>query len=355
MKPGKSAFLKYVLSALVAGVLLYFSFRGVKWADFIEAVRACRPGWLLAAMSAGVASFLVRALRWSQIVRPTDDSVKLRDSFNAVNISYLVNLALPRAGELVRCGYLARHCRRAGYDRLLGTVVLERVWDILMMFGMVVLLAWAMWDRFGSFFVEKMLTPFSGRLNLGLGAIALILAVLGGLVLWGLYALREKWRPAGMVWGFVRGLGQGIVSCFRMDRWWLFLLYSLMIWALYWVMSISVLQSLQGMAETSALEGGLAGAADELAEAMAGLSSLGLMDALFLMLVGSLSSLVPVPGGFGAFHYLVALALSTVYGIPFGVGIIFATLSHESQTLTMILCGTASYIDETVRLRKNAD
>ncbi len=58
MKPDKSAFLKYVLSALVAGVLLYFSFRGVKWADFIEAVRACRPGWLLAAMSAGVASFL---------------------------------------------------------------------------------------------------------------------------------------------------------------------------------------------------------------------------------------------------------------------------------------------------------
>ena len=68
-----------------------------------------------------------------------------------------------------------------------------------------------------------------------------------------------------------------------MDRWWLFLLYSLMIWALYWVMSISVLQSLQGMAETSALEGGLAGASDELAEAMAGLSSLGLMDALYLI------------------------------------------------------------------------
>ena len=89
-----------------------------------------------------------------------------------------------------------------------------------------------------------------------------------------------------------------------------------------------------------------------MAGAIAGLSSLGPMDALFLMLVGSLSSLVPVPGGFGAFQYLVALALSTVYGIPFGVGIIFATLSHESQTLTMIVCGTASYIDETLQGRK---
>ena len=347
MVKDKKALLKYILSALVAGILLYFSFRGVKWADFLEAVRGCRPGWLLAAMSAGVLAFLVRALRWGQIVRPTDDSVKLRDTFNAVNISYLVNLALPRAGELARCGFLARHCRRAGYDKLLGTVVLERLWDVLMMFILVLVLAWTMWDRFGSFFVEKMLNPFSARLNLGLGGIVLILAILCGLMLWGLFALRNRWKPAGLVWGFVKGLGQGIVSCFRMERWWLFLLYSFAIWALYWMMAVSVLYSLQGAAASS--QGGV------MADAIAGLSSLGPMDALFLMLVGSLSSLVPVPGGFGAFHYLVALALSTVYGIPFGVGIVFATLSHESQTLTMILCGTASYIDETVRLRKNAD
>ena len=199
----KKALLKYILSALVAGILLYFSFRGVKWADFLEAVRGCRPGWLLAAMSAGVLAFLVRALRWGQIVRPTDDSVKLRDTFNAVNISYLVNLALPRAGELARCGFLARHCRRAGYDKLLGTVVLERLWDVLMMFILVLVLAWAMWDRFGSFFVEKMLNPFSARLNFGLGGIVLILAILCGLMLWGLFALRNRWKPAGL------GLCQG--------------------------------------------------------------------------------------------------------------------------------------------------
>ena len=240
----KKALLKYILSALVAGILLYFSFRGVKWADFLEAVRGCRLGWLLAAMSAGVLAFLVRALRWGQIVRPTDDSVKLRDTFNAVNIIYLVNLALPRAGELARCGFLARHCRRAGYDKLLGTVVLERLWDVLMMFILVLVLAWAMWDRFGSFFVEKMLNPFSARLNLGLGGIVLILAILCGLLLWGLFALRNRWKPAGLVWGFVKGLGQGIVSCFRMERWWLFLLYSFAIWALYWMMAVSVLLSL---------------------------------------------------------------------------------------------------------------
>lgn len=347
MKIDKSQLLKYALSVLVAGILLYFSFRGLKWSDFIEAVRSCRPGWLLVAMLAGVASFFFRALRWRRIVLPVDGSVKVHDTFNAVNISYLVNLALPRVGELARCGYLARHCRAAGYDRLLGTVVLERLWDILMMFIFVLVLALTMWDRFGTFFVEKMLNPFSARLNLGLGGIALILVIVFGLLLWALYSFREKWKPAAAVWGFMKGLVQGVLSCFRMEKWWLFLLYTLIIWVLYWLMSLSVLYSVQGMdvAGTSAL----AGSADDLAGAVAGLASLGGTDALFLMLVGSLSSLVPVPGGFGAFHYIVALALSTVYGIPFGGGIIFATLSHESQTLTMILCGTASYIAETVR------
>lgn len=347
MKIDKSQLLKYVLSVLVAGILLYFSFRGLKWSDFIEAVRSCRPGWLLVAMLAGVASFFFRALRWRRIVLPVDGSVKVHDTFNAVNISYLVNLALPRVGEFVRCGYLARHCRAAGYDRLLGTVVLERLWDVLMMFIFVLVLALTMWDRFGTFFVEKMLNPFSARLNLGLGGIALILVIVFGLLLWALYSFREKWKPAAAVWGFMKGLVQGVLSCFRMEKWWLFLLYTLIIWVLYWLMSLSVLYSVQGMdvAGTSAL----AGSADDLSGAVAGLASLGGTDALFLMLVGSLSSLVPVPGGFGAFHYIVALALSTVYGIPFGDGIIFATLSHESQTLTMILCGTASYIVETVR------
>ena len=347
MKIDKSQLLKYVLSVLVAGILLYFSFRGLKWSDFIEAVRSCRPGWLLVAMLAGVASFFIRALRWRRIVLPVDGSVKVHDTFNAVNISYLFNLALPRVGELARCGYLARHCRSAGYDKLLGTVVLERLWDVLMMFIFVLVLAWTMWDRFGTFFVEKMLNPFSARLNLGLGGIALILVIVFGLLLWALYSFREKWKPAAAVWGFMKGLVQGVLSCFRMEKWWLFLLYTLIIWVLYWLMSLSVLYSVQGMdvAGTSAL----AGSADDLAGAVAGLASLGGTDALFLMLVGSLSSLVPVPGGFGAFHYIVALALSTVYGIPFGDGIIFATLSHESQTLTMILCGTASYIAETVR------
>ena len=74
---------------------------------------------------------------------------------------------------------------------------------------------------------------------------------------------------------------------------------------------------------------------------------LGWVDALFLMLVGSVAGIVPVPGGFGAFHYMVALALSAVYGIPWETGIVFATLSHESQAVMTVVCGAAAYIDQS--------
>ena len=74
-----------------------------------------------------------------------------------------------------------------------------------------------------------------------------------------------------------------------------------------------------------------------------------LHDALFLMLAGALSSIVPVPGGFGAFHFIVAAAVSYVYGLPFEFGIIFATLSHESQELNQLVWGGISFVIEQFR------
>ena len=70
-------------------------------------------------------------------------------------------------------------------------------------------------------------------------------------------------------------------------------------------------------------------------------------DAFFLMIAGSISSVVPVPGGFGAYHGVVAGALLSIWNIPMGTGMIFATLSHESQAITQALCGLASYIHES--------
>jgi hypothetical protein len=110
-----------------------------------------------------------------------------------------------------------------------------------------------------------------------------------------------------------------------MERKWLFFAYTALIWGLYWLMAASTVWA------APFLEG------------------LDLIDALFLSLVGGLGFAVPVPGGIGAFHFIISLALSAVYGIPMEMGIIYATLSHTSQAITQILFGLASYASESLR------
>jgi hypothetical protein len=134
------------------------------------------------------------------------------------------------------------------------------------------------------------------------------------------------------VGGFFRGIGQGFSSFIKMkDKGW-FLLLTALLWLMYLMMSWFIVKALP-------VDYGLT-----------------IVDALFIMLVGSVAGIVPVPGGFGAFHYLVALALQSLYAIPFDTGIIFATLSHESQAVAMILCGLLSYAHQTLfRRRRKAD
>ena len=166
--------------------------------------------------------------------------------------------------------------------------------------------------------------PIVRTVNFSIWWIILGLLILSAIAIWRIVRAREKNVFFGKICGVFSGLVQGLASFVKMRHKWLFLLYTVLIWAMYWLMSASTMWALPD------------------------LDSLGAADAFFLMIAGSLGWLVPVPGGFGSFHYIVSLALSVIYGIPFGQGIIFATLSHESQAITMAICGGASYLYETL-------
>ncbi len=134
--------LKYVLSAAIAGVLLYFSFREVKWDDFVTGLKDCRWGYVMLSMVAGVLAFWFRGLRWRRLLLPVDPGTSRLTAFNAVNIGYLANFVIPRIGEFVRCGVVSRNSagRKASYEKVLGTVVLERAWDLVSMLLLLVVL-----------------------------------------------------------------------------------------------------------------------------------------------------------------------------------------------------------------------
>ena len=319
--------IKYALSLAVAVLLMYFCFRGVNWEEFVESLAGCRWWWVGASILVGVFSNWFRSERWREILLPVDERTGHLTTFNAVNIGYLANFVFPRIGEFVRCGIVSKDSRdgRASYDRVLGTVVTERSFDMIVMLLILIVFLAFKWTEFGTFFIDRMWVPLSRRLNFSLWWIAFAAILLLAAIIFLIIYYRNRNTFAGKLWGFCRGMWDGVVSCFRMKGGWKFLIYTVLIWAMYFLMSYTSLR------------------------AVPLLDGLTAIDALFLMLAGSLGWVVPVPGGFGAFHYIVALALSTVYNLPFELGIIFATISHESQSLMMAVTGLGSYISEIVR------
>lgn len=338
--------LQYAVSAILAVTLLYFSFRNVHWHDFWLGVKSCRWGFVLLSMAFGVLSFYFRALRWRRLLLPIDPATKIKDTFNAVNISYVVNMVLPRVGEVVRCGYITKHSsadedgyKRATFDKVLGTAIADRIWDAVTLSVLLVLMALLLWGRFGEFLSDDVINPISSNRNLIWIIAGTVIFIAAAFFL--IFKLRDRNRLCAGIWKVIGGVGQGLASSFHLERSWIFLSWNILVWCMYLMTCATVLWALQGM-DTSAMSA-------EMAAAFGKINDLNMVDALFLMAVGAISSLVPVPGGFGAFHYLVSLALTAVYGIPTEIGIIFATISHESQMITQIICGGLSYTFEVTR------
>ena len=339
MKKKLGTFLKYVLSFALAGVLLFFSFRKVNWGDFWDELQEC-DWWLISlSMAAGAVAFWVRGIRWKQILLPLDPGTKVLTTINGVNISNVANMVVPFSGEFVRSGIVTRRSSRDArtgkplvtYDMALGTAALERCWDVLSVIFFLIILLIFRWNDFGTFIIEKIWQPISGRSHgaaWALMCISLLLVLSGG---WAVRRFRDRFKFCGKMYGVIHRLLTGFGSCMRMKKKGLFLIYTTVIWGMYWLQMVFI------------------------TSAMPPVSSLGLVDALFLMLIGSFASVLPVPGGFGAYHYIVSVAMATIYGFPqAGIGIVYATLSHESQSLTMLITGFASYLSETFRKKQSA-
>lgn len=315
--------IKYVVSFLLAGVLVFFAFRGVDWKAFWGGLGETRLFWLGMFVVFSLLALVFREERWRAIINPIDPEAKRLDVWDATNVGNLVNVVLPGAGEFVRCGYITR--RSMTYDKALGTIVCERVCDLV---AVVVLFAIALlsgWSKFGGFFTEQIWTPIAGRLGASpwwyLGGAFLVVALL----IWAIFHWSGNNKVCGKIAGWIKGLGAGFVSIGKMKHKWLFVLYTVLIWTMYVLMSWSGLKALPPLA------------------------GLGISDALFISAVGNVASVIPVPGGIGAFHYLVKATLMSLFGATENMGLVYAVLCHESHAIIIIILGIISYIRFTLR------
>lgn len=318
--------LKYSLTTALAVVLVWFAFRGVDWKAFWEGLQQTRWIWIAFYFVAAVLALVFREERWRCLMRPLDPEIRPLSVWDAINVGNLINVVLPGAGEFVRCGYVSS--KRMGYEKALGTLVSERLSDVVAILLLLILSLVLKQDSFGPFFAENLWGPMSERLGGALVWIVAAVVVVLAAFVWGVFRLRGRVRLFTRIADALKGLGTGVASIVKMERKWLFALNTLGIWAMYVLMMWCTIRALPM------------------------LDSLGMVDALFLSAVGNLASVIPVPGGIGAYHYLVALSLQSLYGVSWDTGILTATLGHEAHAILIILLGVASYIRFSLRKKK---
>lgn len=323
MSSGVKNFLQYFVIIGITALLIYLSLRGLKgvegenkWDYLIDTWAAADKGWLFVMAALSVVSHLIRAERWKMLLSPIGYNPKLTHSFYSLMVGYLVNLVIPRGGEISRCYNLYKLDKIPVVDSF-GTVVIERIIDL---FFLAVLIGISFAFESGKLFA--FIETLAIEVPMGSKLTTLVVIIVAGLILLtiGYWIIKKNKRLndiAAKTWNSFRG---GLVSIFKLKQRSLFIFYSCLIWLLYFAMSYAVLQAFP--------------ATDDLK----------LNAVLSLFAIGAIAMAAPLPGGTGSYHVLVPQGLFFLYGIPLSDAVAFTFIFHGWQTILFIAMGAMSLI-----------
>lgn len=256
----------------------------------------------------GFASHVSRGLRWQYTLAPIGYSPKKLNMIMAVFIGYLLNLTIPRSGEVSRALLITRY-DDVPFDKSFGTIISERIIDLLILSLFITTALIVQFDLIQSFLLEKiplerMIWIFSVGGSLFLGFI------------W--WIIKSKHPFAYRINKLFSGLKEGVLSILKLKNKWSFIGHTIFIWLMYFLMFYVVFFSL---AETSSIQ---------------------ISDVITSFVVGSFA-VAFTNGGFGAYPLFIAEVL-LIFGISFTIGTTLGWVMWIAQFLMILIFGLLSFI-----------
>lgn len=332
MSSNLKAFLQYALVLSITAFLVWFSLRGLqgvegenKWEYIYKTWKSADKGWLMMMAGLLMLSHVIRAQRWIMLMEPTGNKPELRATLLSLMVGYLVNLVIPRGGEVSRC-YNLYKLEKTPVEISFGTVVVERLTDLLCLVILLVIAFSVESEKLFSF-IDTLPIQTSGLPGKFTG---LLLVAIAGVcsVLFFYWLARKNQKLNAFLKKTLGGFKQGLAAVFKLERKFLYVVYSVAIWVLYYFMSYCVILAFR---ETS---------------------DLGLSAVLSLFAIGSIAMAAPLPGGTGSYHALVPAGLVFLYQIPQPDAVAFTFVFHGWQTFNMIVVGAVSLVATTILVRK---
>jgi len=243
----------------------------------------------------------------------------LKNVFAVTMIGYLANSAVPRLGEILKCTFLARY-EKLKVDKLVGTILIERTFDLICYMIFIVLTVIIQLDLLGDF-LKKKAGKISNAPGMPFWLKALIIASIIVIVIFGLKLLMKKYpenRFISKINGFFNGIVAGFKSIKDLKKRKLFLAHTLFIWTMY------LLQIYVGF------------------QAMEATSHLGLKAACSVLSLATLAMIL-TPGGIGSFPLFV-MEILAIYEIATPRGKAFGWLIWGVSTGIIIIVGLLSLL-----------
>lgn len=315
---------------LIGLVILWLVTRGQNLDQIWFYLKNANFLWFIPAVAAGILSHFVRALRWKILINSLGSRVKTHDVFYAVMAGYSVNLAVPRLGELTKCVAITKYYG-IPLNRVAGTMVAERIVDVLTLIFLLVFTIAIQWHFVMGFLQELFFNRIFAFVAehpfvLLLLTLTLILAPVL-LLIWAKRKLSDS-KPGSFAFGIksqIKGFKEGVESIFLMREKTQFIILSFLIWFLYFL---------------TAYLGFMAIDATRHLTPMAGIT---------LLAMGSLGILAPVPAGIGTYHFITIATLTLLYGVSSEPATSYAYLSHIMQVFLILATTGAIWVFRFVR------
>lgn len=285
------------------------------------AVQHARYWLVLPVFTILILAHLTRALRWKLLINSLGYHPKTSNTFFAVMCGYLINLALPRFGEILKCTLLARY-EKVPADKLIGTIILERVIDaitlVLILFITFVIQPDIYTDLINAFFHsphEKHKRKIAGWI-IALIVVGVIAAII---ILWMIFKKKNLSDLFAVFKRIGRSVWQGVSAVEHLKRRWTFLFYSVLLWSLYFIAGYIGFFALQ---ETSRQVG---------------------VDQGFAVLSAGSIGMTIMPGGIGAYPLLIGKTME-IYGLNDSIATAFGWILWVVQTGLILLVGIISFV-----------
>lgn len=272
---------------------------------------------------ATISAYTLRTFRWMLLLNHQQKPTTFLIAFSSLMYGYLINLGIPRLGEISRAGAISKQNKKS-FPFTLGTILIERLIDVSTLALLLLLYSLMFSNILSAFFEEQIASKLHALPNISHWLWFPSLLIIALMSNWLIKKYSNKIKKQFIAFK------NGILTAKEIPNKTLFGLLTLGIWLSYFLTSYLCFFSFNHQ------------------------YNLGFTAGISVLILGSVARSIPIQGGsIGVFHTTITAVLTlSIFGVDKQTAFTISFVIHAIQTVFQILAGLVSFAFLTISSAK---